>query len=64
MIYSRLLVSRALLSKDGIICLTIDDSEIENVTSMMNDVFGELNHLATIIIKIIHLVVQQQRVHR
>lgn len=51
MIYSRLLVSRALLSKDGIICLTIDDSEIENVTSMMNDVFGELNHLATIIIK-------------
>lgn len=51
MIYSRLLVSRTLLSKDGIICLTIDDSEIENVTSMMNDVFGELNHLATIIIK-------------
>lgn len=51
MIYSRLLVSRVLLSKDGIICLTIDDSEIENVTSIMNDVFGELNHLATIIIK-------------
>lgn len=51
MIYSRLLVSRTLLSKDGIICLTIDDSEIENVTSMMNDAFGELNHLATIVIK-------------
>lgn len=51
MIYARLLLARNLLSKDGIIALTIDDSEIENVTSMMNEVFGEENHLATIIIK-------------
>lgn len=51
MIYSRLLVSRSLLSRDGIICLTIDDSEIQNVTSIMNEVFGEANHLATIVIK-------------
>ena len=51
MIYSRLLLARNLLSKDGIIALTIDDSEIENVTTMMNEVFGEENHLATIVIK-------------
>ena len=51
MIYSRLLLARNLLSKEGIICLTIDDSEIENVTAMMNEVFGEENHLTTIIIK-------------
>ncbi len=51
MIYSRLLVCRSLLSTNGIICLTIDDSEIENVTKIMNEVFGESNHLATIIVK-------------
>ena len=51
MIYSRLLLARNLLSKEGIIALTIDDSEIENVTTMMNEVFGEENHLATIVIK-------------
>lgn len=51
MIYGRLLLSRNLMSKDGIIVLTIDDSEIENIISIMNEVFGEENHLATIIIK-------------
>ena len=51
MIYARLLLARNLLSKTGIIALTIDDSEIENVTSIMNEVFGEENHLATIVIK-------------
>lgn len=51
MIYPRLLLSRNLLSDDGIIVLTIDDSEIENVTSIMNEVFGEENHLATVVIK-------------
>lgn len=51
MIYPRLLLSRNILSDDGIIVLTIDDSEIENVTSIMNEVFGEENHLATVIIK-------------
>lgn len=51
MIYSRLLVCRSLLTKRGIICLTIDDSEIENVTAIMNEVYGEANHLATIVVK-------------
>ncbi|OON85761.1 site-specific DNA-methyltransferase [Oribacterium sp. C9] len=51
MIYARLLLARNLLASDGIIALTIDDSEIENVTAIMNEVFGEENHLATIIIK-------------
>ena len=51
MIYSRLLVCRSLLSSNGIICLTIDDSEIETVTAIMNEVFGESNHLATIVVK-------------
>ena len=51
MIYSRLLISRSLLSDNGIIVLTIDDSEIESVTCIMNEVFGEENHLATVVIK-------------
>lgn len=51
MIYARLLLARNLLSENGIICLTIDDSEIENITSIMKEVFGEENHLATIVIK-------------
>lgn len=51
MIYSRLLLARNLLARNGIIVLTIDDNEIENVTSMMNEVFGEENHLGTVIVK-------------
>lgn len=51
MIYPRLLMARNILADDGIIVLTIDDSEIENVTSIMNEIFGEENHLATVIIK-------------
>lgn len=51
MIFSRLLVARNLFAENGIIVLTIDDSEIENITSIMNEVFGEENHLATVVIK-------------
>ena len=51
MLYSRLLLARNLLSSNGVIILTIDDSEIENITAIMNEVFGEENNLATIIIK-------------
>lgn len=51
MIYSRLKTARNLLCDSGIIVLTIDDSEIYNITSIMNEIFGEDNHLATIVIK-------------
>ena len=51
MIYSRLKVARQLLKDSGIIVLTIDDCEIETITMVMNEIFGEKNHLATIIIK-------------
>ena len=51
MIYARLLLARDFLSDDGIIVLTIDDNEIQNVTSMMDNVFGEENRLGIVIIK-------------
>ena len=41
MIYPRLKVSKDLLSPNGIIVLTIDDCEIETVTQIMNEVFGQ-----------------------
>ena len=51
MIYVRLKVAKDLLTNDGIICLTIDDFEISNVTKIMDEIFGESNHLGTVIIK-------------
>lgn len=51
MITPRLRLSKDLLSEDGILVLTIDDYEIQTVTMILNEIFGEENHLATIIIK-------------
>lgn len=51
MIYSRLLLARNLLSKEGIIVLTIDDNEIHNMISIMDEIFGEDNRLGIVIIK-------------
>lgn len=51
MIYPRLKVAKDLLTNDGIIVLTIDDCEIETVTQIMNEIFGQENHLATVVIK-------------
>ena len=39
MVYERLLVTRSLLSKDGIIFISIDDNEIENLKKICNEVF-------------------------
>ena len=51
MIYTRLKIAKQLLKEEGVIVLTIDDFEIETVTMVMNEIFGEVNHIATIIIK-------------
>mgnify|MGYP000901091542 CR=1 FL=1 len=51
MMYVRLKVAKDLLTMNGIICLTIDDFEIANITKMMDEIFGEANHLGTVIIK-------------
>lgn len=47
----RLVKAKRLLSKNGILILTIDDYEIENITLLLNEIFGEENHLGTVIIK-------------
>ena len=48
MVYERLLVTRSLLSKDGIIFISIDDNEIENLKKICNEVFGEQNFIGVL----------------
>ncbi|QDD67248.1 site-specific DNA-methyltransferase [Herbaspirillum seropedicae] len=46
MIYPRLRLGRSLLSQDGVILISIDEHEINNLRSVMNEVFGEENFLS------------------
>lgn len=43
MIYERLLVARTLLTNNGVIFISIDDNEVENLKKIGNEVFGEHN---------------------
>ena len=43
MIYSRLMLARNLLTDDGVICISIDDNEIENLRKICDEIFGEQN---------------------
>lgn len=49
MIYSRLLVARSLLTEDGVVFISIDDNEVENLKKICNEVFGENNFVADLI---------------
>lgn len=43
MIYPRLKVARDLLTEDGVIFISIDDNEVENLRKVCDEVFGESN---------------------
>lgn len=47
----RLNASKPLLKDDGIICVTIDDYELPTLWLLMNKIFGEENHLGTVVIR-------------
>jgi adenine-specific DNA-methyltransferase len=49
MMYPRLFLARNLLRDDGVIFVSIDDSEVHNLRLLMNEVFGEENFLANIV---------------
>ncbi len=49
MIYPRLKVARDLLTDDGVIFISIDDNEIENLRKVCDEVFGEQNFIATLV---------------
>ena len=41
MIYSRLMLARNLLSQDGVLCISIDDNEVDNLRKICDEVMGE-----------------------
>ena len=43
MIYSRIKLSKDLLADEGVIFISIDDNEIENLRKVCNEIFGEQN---------------------
>lgn len=43
MIYPRLKLAKDLLSDDGVIFISIDDNEVENLKKMCSEVFGQIN---------------------
>lgn len=45
MIYPRLKVARDLLTDDGVIFISIDDNEVENLKKICNEIFGEQNYI-------------------
>lgn len=49
MIYPRLKLARNLLSDDGVIFISIDDNEQENLKKVCDEIFGEINFIAQII---------------
>lgn len=51
MMYSRLLLARNLLSEDGVIFMSIDDNEQENLKKICDEVFGAENFISNVIIQ-------------
>ena len=49
MIYPRLRVAKSLLADDGVIFISIDDSEQENLKKICNEIFGEQNFIAELV---------------
>ena len=49
MIYPRLKVARDLLAEDGVIFISIDDNEVENLRKACDEVFGEGNFITQIV---------------
>lgn len=47
----RLKISKNLLASDGIICVTIDDYEMPRLWLLIEEIFGEYNHLGTVAIR-------------
>lgn len=51
MMYSRLKISRNLLRDDGVIFISIDDSEVDNMKKVCTEIFGEQNFIGVFIWK-------------
>ena len=49
MMYPRLKLARNLLTDDGVIFISIDDNEFENLKRICDEIFGEFNYLGDIL---------------
>ena len=49
MMYPRLKVARNLLSDDGVIFISIDDNEVENLKKLCSEIFGEHNFVSNMV---------------
>jgi adenine-specific DNA-methyltransferase len=50
MLYSRLKIARTMLKDNGVIFISIDDNEISNLRKLCDEIFGDDNFLAQIIV--------------
>ena len=51
MMYPRLKLTRNLLTDDGVVFISIDDNEVDNVRHLCNEIFGQKNFIAQILWK-------------
>ena len=51
MMYPRLKLIRDLLSDDGLLFVSMDEHEFNNLNLLLNEIFGEINHLGTFVWK-------------
>ena len=51
MIYPRLFLARNLLKNDGVIFISIDDNEVDNLKKVCNEIFGEENFISCVVWK-------------
>lgn len=51
MIYPRLKLAKSLLSDDGVIFISIDDNEVQNIQKICDEIYGESNFIANLIWK-------------
>ena len=54
MMYSRLKLARNLLTDDGVIFISCDDNEIDNLKRITSEIFGNLNFVSNIVWQKIH----------
>jgi len=52
MIYPRIRLSKNLLRPDGVIFISIDDNEMHHLRQVMNEVFGEENFVALLVVQL------------
>ena len=51
MMYPRLYLARNLLREDGVVFISIDDNEVDNLCKICNEVFGEENFIGSCVVQ-------------